>query len=124
MSDKIICRGLVYQVSVGFHKNEAGILQRIGIDFVAEISESSIQLDKQEALLLDYDLAHQLLLSFLTGRHFNLIETIGDEVAQLLLEKFPIEAVTVTVHKNPLNMPTNSFVSFECRRVRKCYATD
>lgn len=118
--DKIICRGLKYSCSIGFHREEQGLRQELLIDFEAAVPAMSPEhRDDQRYVTLDYFEADRAILAVLEGCHFDLIETVAEVVAAALLERFPkVASVTVTVAKKPLGMPRLGQVNYVCERTR------
>jgi dihydroneopterin aldolase len=120
MSDQINCRGLKYSCSIGFHPQEQGICQELTIDLAARVPPIPLEhRDDTAQVALDYFQADQILARLLTARHFNLIETVAEVVAEEILERFPrVLAVTVTVGKQPIGMPRLESVAYVCERAR------
>lgn len=120
MSDKIICRGLRYSCSIGFHREEQGLKQELMIDFEATVPAMPPQhRDDKRYVALDYFDADRAILAVLEGCHFDLIETVAEVVAAGLLARFPkVVCVTVTVAKKPLGMPRLGQVNYVCERTR------
>lgn len=116
----IECCGLKYDVEIGFHDYEKKVPQKVLVDFRALFSSQTSKIpDETTGLIIDYYLANQLIADLLKGFRFKLLEAAGSAVAELLLEKFPIEAVEVRITKFPLDMPNTQSVSFWCRRDNK-----
>ena len=126
--DTIICQGFTYDCSLGFHANEKGITQKIVVDVEVPVvgagskpahdSELLMRAGLEPAPTFDYFIANQLISEFLKTKHFNLIETVGQGVAELLLEKFDVPSVKVSVTKRPLDMPNVGCVKYVCERCR------
>lgn len=117
--DTLRCTGLTYSCSVGIHSCEKDVRQDLVIDFSARVDAiPREQTDDPRAIRLDYYRADQILQEHLTTRRFNLIETVAEEVARLLLENFAIASVQVRVTKKPLDMSRLGSVSYECERVK------
>jgi len=119
LSDKIICQGLTYDCHIGFHDFEKSILQTLSLDIEAFIPARNPSLkDDPQTIVLDYFKAHHLIQKTLHHQEFQLIETVADRVAHLLLDNFAITAVTVRVTKKPLKLSNFQQVSYECHRSR------
>lgn len=140
----LICQGFTYDCSLGFHENEKGVKQKILVDVEVTLKASSraqcetchsepeaknlqktgrsftyAQDDRPDSIPFDYFKANQLIAEFLKDKHFNLIETLGQGIAELLLEKFKVPSVKVSVTKKPLDMPNVGCVKFVCTRSRE-----
>ncbi|MBV52860.1 MAG: dihydroneopterin aldolase [Coxiellaceae bacterium] len=48
--------------------------------------------------------------------HFNLIEALAERTCELLLTKFPIGSITLTINKQPVDMPNIDHVSIAITR--------
>lgn len=115
--DKIICRGLVFECGIGFHSVEKKIKQKISVDFEATVSPlKPAEADKIKAIRLDYFKANQQIGELFSKKHFKLIETAAEEVADLILKNFDVKGVLVTVTKYPLDMSNTASVSYQCLR--------
>lgn len=117
MEDKIICRGLQFECTLGFHRHEKTVPQKIMIDldvWVASLLQE--EYDQVESIRFDYYEANQLIKKFFQGRRFNLVETVAHEVANLLLQQFKINSVQVAVTKFPLDMPNATSITYVCSR--------
>lgn len=115
--DVIFCKGIQHDCEIGFHNIEQGIFQKLEVDFKAFVKPiSRDEEDSTKAIRLDYFEANQYIGDFLKGKKINLIETVADSVADLLLKKFQIQAVEVSVTKYPLNSVKS--VTYTCFRER------
>ncbi len=57
---------------------------------------------------LDYTAVHERIVNLTASERFTLLETLAERIARALLLEFPLEAVTVTVHKP--NPPIRNFL--------------
>lgn len=118
--DIICCQGLDYECHIGFHDYELHGSQKITVDLTAFFSFTSAKCsDAVASIRFDYFIANQKIKDFLNGKRFNLIETLAQEVAKLLLQEFKVEKINVRVTKYPLDMPNMKSVFFECERQRE-----
>ena len=117
--DLIRCNRLVYACSIGIHDHEKNIRQDLVIDVEARVvSIPADRADDPRVIRLNYFRADELLEKMLSARHFNLIETVAEEVARLILAAFDVASVRVSVTKKPLGMPRLGSVTYECERVK------
>ena len=116
-TDQIICRGLEVECEIGFHNIEQGIQQKLLVDLEVDVPKPD-PLDDPAALPFDYFTATTKIRNHLAGRRFNLIETVGNEIAALLLEQFLIPSVLVRITKFPKDMVEMASVEYICRRSR------
>ena len=118
--DKISARGIVCNTQIGFKDFENGILQPLAIDFAAEVQP--IKADHRDSKLhmsLDYSLIIQKIRTTIEQGTFNLIETVGETVANMILEFDTVNSVEVTVTKHPLDLPDIDRVTYTCRRMQR-----
>ncbi len=117
--DTISCHGLDYECHIGFHDYERHGKQKITLDLKAFVQvKQGLLRDDAVNVQFDYFVANQLIKNFLEGKQFNLIETLGQEVAELLLKNFFIQKINIRVTKYPLDMPNLKSVSYECERAK------
>ncbi len=117
--DKLFCKGLRYTLFVGFHDCEQPAPQELSIDLEVEVEPFKAMNDRPEALPFDYFKVNQLLTQQLQAHRVNLIETLAERVAELLLAHFAIASASVRVRKRPLDIPNVEWVACECVRRRK-----
>ena len=65
----------------------------------ARISASIVGSTDDVALTAHYGEVAEEVRDIVIGPSVNLIETLADQVARRLLDRFPLDAVEVTVHK-------------------------
>jgi dihydroneopterin aldolase len=117
--DKIILKGLTGECRIGFHEYEQDIVQKLVIDIEAKVRPmTSTEVDQIERLRMDYFVASNIVREILSSRRYNLIETVAEDVAAMLLKTFDVEAVEVNVTKHPHDMPHVRSVSYVCVRAR------
>jgi 7,8-dihydroneopterin aldolase/epimerase/oxygenase len=114
--DKIMCQGLACECVLGFHDYEKKLKQKISIDFEVSVAKTQDGDDAVSAIQLDYYKATNMITEFIAARQFNLIETISNEIARLLLEAFPIKDALIRVTKYPADMPHVESVTYQCYR--------
>lgn len=112
--DRMSCHGIPCPVEIGFKESEQGIKQLLLVDF--EVEFEAIQSDDQNAIRVDYFEACQQIKNFLAEKKISLIETVGSQIAELLLKNFQVAKAKVWVHKNPHGMEEVQDVVFECER--------
>lgn len=115
--DQIVCRGLQFDLNLGFHRGEKGIRQKVVLDFEAWIKRDGHNgEDRVSSIKLDYYKAHRAIGSLIHSRRFKLVETVAEKIAEVLLHKFPIESVRVSVTKFPMDLPNMESVTYVCFR--------
>lgn len=95
--DTLSIKALSMNASIGVHAWEQRILQRllIDIDMSCDVSQCDDELNKT----IDYDSVCQTITQYIESRHFNLIETVANSVAELIKNDYGIKHITVSVSK-------------------------
>lgn len=98
--DKIIIKNLQCKCVIGDYAWERKRPQKIHIDVEVEtnLGPASRQ-DKLDATMVDYNRLAKEVLLFVQNSSCHLIEALAEQVAQLCLEKFPVEAVKIRLAK-------------------------
>ena len=97
---RIFLDDLAIEASIGFHDFERTAPQRIlvSVDLYLPIAQSTSARD-DVADVLDYDLLRLNVSRIAQSRHFNLQETLIDEIAALCLTQPSVRAVRVESQK-------------------------
>lgn len=98
--DKIIIKGLKTKCIIGDYEWERKRPQRLILDLEIEgdFSEAA-EKDKLAPGLFDYNQLARDVLKLLEKSSYHLIETLAEAIAELALQKFPIESITVRIAK-------------------------
>ena len=116
MADRVSGHGLKYEAHVGFGEEERRTTQVVAVDFEARTHWRDSAREDRAKRIVDYAKVDQAIASLLTGRRWRLIEAIAEEVARLICQEFPVDQVSVTVTKQPADMPHCDGVSVSCSR--------
>ena len=97
--DKIFLTSLSTEAVIGIFDWEREIKQRIEIDL--EMSLDLTAAGKSDSIddTLNYKSVAKRVLAFAGESRFQLVETLAERIASLVLAEFPMAAVRVTVHK-------------------------
>lgn len=97
--DKIFLTSLSTEAVIGIFDWERGIKQRIEIDL--ELSLDLTAAAKSDTIddTLNYKSVAKRVLAFVGESRFQLVETLAERIAGLVLAEFPVAKVHVTVHK-------------------------
>jgi dihydroneopterin aldolase len=97
--DKIILSNARFSALVGILDHEKENTQDIFIDL--EIGTDTREAGFSDTIddALDYSLIHRELETIIKSRHFNLIESIAEEVSAMILGTFNADSVLVRVKK-------------------------
>ena len=116
-SGLVRAEGLQHDCEIGFHPGEFGCVQTLEVDFEAAVDWSAaVAGDDPTRLGLDYHVADRAIAALLHSRRWNLVETVAEAIAALLLEQGGATRVRVCVRKRPLGMPHTRAIAVECVR--------
>jgi len=96
--DHIFIRDLRLQTLIGFHRRERIVPQTIRLDLEIGIANAAVFTSDKVADCIDYDKVTTRIKE-LCSQHVNLVETLADRVARLVLEEFGAAWVKVSIAK-------------------------
>ena len=97
--DKIFLTSLSTEAVIGIFDWERKIKQRIEIDLELSLDLSAAAKSDSIDDTLNYKSVAKRVLAFVGESRFQLVETLAERIAGLVLAEFPIARVRVTVHK-------------------------
>jgi dihydroneopterin aldolase len=97
--DKIFLTALSTEAVIGIFDWERDIKQRIEIDLELSLDLAAAAKSDSIADTLNYKSVAKRVLAFVEESHFQLVETLAERIAGLVLAEFPVLQVRVTVHK-------------------------
>ena len=99
MSDRIFLRELKTEAIIGIYDWERRVRQTISVDieFPGDVRRAAAR-DRIEDTL-NYKLVAKKVLAFIEASEYHLVETLAEEIAQLILREFALEWVKVTLSK-------------------------
>lgn len=97
--DKIFLEGLTTETIIGIFDWEREIRQTIAVDLEmsADIGRAAATDSIEDTL--NYKRVAKRVLAFVQESRFQLIETLAERIAALILEEFEVTWVRVTLHK-------------------------
>lgn len=113
IKDSIAIQALKVQTRIGVYAWEQKIDQTLLFDISFPIEPITATLTFADAV--DYDALCQAVIRHVEGQSFELIETVADQVAMLILKEFKTKSVTVRVTK-PQAIATAAGVSVSLTR--------
>jgi dihydroneopterin aldolase len=119
--DAILLRGLTFYGYHGARAEERALGQRFVVDLRLELDLRTAGVSDDLADTVDYSRVHRAVADVLEGEPRNLIESVAERIAAVLLDRFPpIRLVHVTVWKPgaPLAGATAGSVAVELSRAR------
>jgi len=96
--DHIFIRDFRLQTLVGFHRRERVVPQTIRLDLEIGIANTSVFTSDKVADCVDYDKVTARITE-VASQHVNLVETLADRMARLVLEEFGAAWVKVSIAK-------------------------
>ena len=114
MRDTIHIERLELWTHIGVPDEERATAQRLEVSLTVEPSVSFHALGDEIARTVDYFQVCEAVKTLATARPRRLIETLAEEIASLLLERFGVEAVEVELRK--FILPDTDHVCVRLRR--------
>jgi 7,8-dihydroneopterin aldolase/epimerase/oxygenase len=99
MADRIELRGLTVHGGHGVYERERVSGQDFVVDITVWIDLADAAASDDLAATYDYDVLAQLAAGIVAGPPRNLIETVGGEIADRVMDDERVHAVEVVVHK-------------------------
>jgi len=96
--DHIFVRDLRLQTLIGFHRRERVVPQTVRIDLEIGIANRAVFESDRVADCIDYDKVTARIRE-ISSEHVNLVETLADRIARLVLEEFGAAWVKVSIAK-------------------------
>jgi FolB domain-containing protein len=107
-------RGLEVSALVGVPEEERAHPQRLLVDLRFAAISQPLELHDDLALTVDYHAVSLRVEEIVTERPRNLIETLADELAALLLKEFQLRWIEITIRK--FILPKTEWVDVFIRR--------
>jgi len=123
MADRVSGHGLKYEAHVGFGDEERRTAQVVAVDFEVRTDWKDSAREDRAKRIVDYAQVDRAIATLLAGREWRLIEAIAEEIARLICVGFPVDQVSVTVTKQPADMPHCDGVSVTCSRTPADYVS-
>lgn len=98
-SRKIMLEDFDVPVDIGFHDFEIGTPQRLRINIEVWLSEAAFPDCDTVASAWDYDVLRTSVLALVSGRRFNLQETVAHQVYDLIAARQGVIGVRVSTRK-------------------------
>ncbi len=96
--DFIFVEGLQVEASVGIYEREKRATQPLEINLTFGVPDAAAVRD-DIADTIDYDVVVDRIRAVLADRHFNLLETLGEFIVDLLFSEFGVPWVRVSIAK-------------------------
>lgn len=116
MRDAILIESLELTARIGVPDDERGTAQRLTVSLRIEPLLAFSALGDDIANSVDYFVVSQEIKALAAARPRRLIETLAEEIAALVLERFAVAVVEVELRK--FILPDTAFVAVRVRRER------
>ena len=97
--DKIFLTALSAEAVIGIFDWEREVRQRVEIDLEMSLDLAAAARNDSIEDTLNYKAVAKRVLEMVEGSRFQLVETLAEHVARLVLTEFAVEHIRVTVHK-------------------------
>ena len=97
--DRLFVRDLVLACNIGVYDHEKKAPQRVRFNVDLRVRRSSGAIGDDLANVLSYDDVIHGIRDLIADRHFNLVETLAEDVATLCLENQRVARVQVKIEK-------------------------
>jgi len=97
--DKIFLRDLTTEAIIGFYDWERKIKQTVVINLEMGTDVRATAAHDDIERTLNYKAVAKRVLAFVGESHYNLIETLAEELAKVLLTEFKMPWLKLSVHK-------------------------
>ncbi len=99
MKDRILIQGIQFYGYHGVREEERKLGQRFVVDVDLQLDLSPAAGADSLAATVDYEQVHAVVVEIGTREQFSLLEALASRVASTVLERFPVQQVTVRVTK-------------------------
>lgn len=117
IATKILINDLVLMMSIGIYEQEKQVPQRVIINLEALLAESHAHLSDDIADAVSYEVLINEITALSQARHYELVETFAEDIAQMALQDQRIARIKLRVEKPDIIENTRS-VGIEIERGR------
>ena len=97
--DIIFIEGLEIETIIGVYEHERDIKQKVVLDIEMTISESDAASSDDLRHTVDYDAVSKLVTSYVIDTQYQLIESLAEQVASLVLGAFATDSLKLKLSK-------------------------
>ena len=97
--DIIFIEGLEIETIIGVYEHERDIKQKVVLDIEMAISESDAASSDDLRHTVDYDAVSKLVTSYVIDTQYQLIESLAEQVASLVLGAFATDSLKLKLSK-------------------------
>ena len=114
MSDQILISNLELSARIGITTQEREKPQRLTVSLVLHLRRDFSSLGDRIENTVDYQQVCVRTVSLVSREEWNLIETLAEQIARMLLADFPLKSVEIELRKYIL--PETEYVAVKIRR--------
>ena len=114
-TDRVFIEGLEIETVIGVYDWERDIQQRLSFDIEMAWDIRPAAKTDDVALALDYSQVSEKVIAYIKNSSFQLIESLAEQVAQLILLEFNVSMVKIRLRK-PGAVPESRSVGVEIVR--------
>ena len=97
--DVLFIQGLRIDTEIGVYEWEKNVKQPISLDIEVNTDAHKPALSDELMDALDYQRVTDRVTEFINSKHFHLVETVAEEVANLLQREFGVTWIRIRVSK-------------------------
>jgi dihydroneopterin aldolase len=97
--DIVFINQLTVETTIGAYDWEKTIKQTLKIDLEMAWDNQAPALNDDLTKALDYATVSQRITSWLSEQHIELIETVAERIAAMILDEFEVTWLKLTIHK-------------------------
>ena len=113
--DTIFIQQLEVETVIGVYEWEKSIKQRLIFDLEMQWDSKAAAATDDLEHALDYSLVAKFITDYVTNHHFELIETVANRIAKLLIQEFHIDKLNLSLN-NPDAVPNAATVGICIQR--------
>jgi 7,8-dihydroneopterin aldolase/epimerase/oxygenase len=98
-NDRVLIEGLTVLTTIGVYEWEKTIKQKLILDLEMAWNNKPAGESDNVSLCLDYFLVSQAITQFIESNQFELIESVAENIAKLIIQKFAVQWLKVKVSK-------------------------
>jgi dihydroneopterin aldolase len=119
MTDRILLEGMLFQGTHGVYPEEQVHPQPFEVDVELALNLQPAGLSDDLEQTVDYGRVFEICRQIVESTKFNLVEALGEAIAQELLSEFPVDEVVIRIRKPKVRLGgTLRAAGIEIRRRR------
>jgi dihydroneopterin aldolase len=97
--DKIMAHGMTFLGCHGVLPQEKSTPQKFIVDLDLYLDFTEAARNDDLSLTINYDKVFHMVKEIVESKSYNLIETLANSIARVVIDEFPVQIVEVTVKK-------------------------